>query len=408
MSTAGDLPDTAPEWAVVINNNLKALHEKIDSTTQKLDTVDRRLTDTRQELQLAQTSLANVTVENAILRQTVTNLALTTRRLNEQVISQENYSRKDNLLIHGLAESQNEDTLEIVTKILEKAGLENPRSLLIAACHRLGKFRKGEGKPRSVIVRFVRRKDRDTVFQKLVTAKIDHVRVSHDLAELTLLRRNRLLPVYIEAKKSAGKSAKLVEDRLIIHGKEYTLETLNKLPPELSPDKLSSKTEGGVMAFFSGLHPLSNFSPGLFNVKGINFPTSEHYYQYAKSVTLGDAATAAEILAEPDPALAKRLGDKVERDAKEHNSSALQVWTKEREDHMLAGLLSKFSQNPALAKYLLDTKETVLAEASPSDRYWGTGVSLRLDDACKSSSWTGSNRLGVLLQRVRSDLSAHQ
>ncbi len=230
--------------------------------------------------------------------------------------------------------------------------------------------------------------------------------MSQDLAERTLVRRNRLLPIYIDAKKKVGKEVKLVEDRLIIRGKTYTLETLDTLPNWLSPVALSSKSNQETLVFFSALSPLSNFSPSVFHLNGTTFASCEHYYQYTKVVKLGDVSAAAEMLAEPDgPAIAKRLGDKVEMHARANKTPAQQAWIQERDGVMLEGLLAKFSQNPHLVTFLLDTGDTVLGEASPNDTHWGTGVPLKAEDACNQSTWKGSNRPGVILRRVRLDIA---
>ncbi len=230
MSITGELPDSAPGWAKIMNNNLTALHAKIDSPTNRLDDVENRVDENPQEIKTIQSTITNLTEENQLLRQTVTNLAQTTRRLQDNLLSLENYSRKDNLLIHGVEENQYENIHTTLIALFEKVGVENPQSLVLAAYHGLGKSKKVAVTPRPIIVCFVRCGDRDFVFQKFVSTRADKVRVSQDLAERTLLRRNRLLPIYIDAKKKVGKEVKLVEDRLILRGKTYTLETLDTLP----------------------------------------------------------------------------------------------------------------------------------------------------------------------------------
>ncbi len=53
--------------------------------------------------------------------------------------------------------------------------------------------------------------------------------------------------------------------------------------------------------------------------------------------------------------------------ARSNKTPAHQAWIQERDYVMLEGLLAKFSQNPHLATFLLDTADTVLGEASPND-----------------------------------------
>ncbi len=219
MSITGELPESSPDWAKIINYNLTALHANIDSATNRLDDVENRVDENQQEIKTIRSTLTNLTEENQLLRQTVTNLALTTRRLQDKLLSLENYSRKENHLIHGVKENPDENIHADLIALFEKAGVDNPQSLMLAAYHRLGKAKKGAITPRPIMVRFVRRGDCDLVFQKYVSTRVDKFRVSQDLAERTLLRRNRLLTIYIDAKKKVGKEVKFVEDRLILKGK---------------------------------------------------------------------------------------------------------------------------------------------------------------------------------------------
>ena len=67
------------------------------------------------------------------------------------------------------------------------------------------------------------------------------------------------------------------------------------------------------------------------------------------------------------------------------------------------GLNEKFSQNLHLKKYLMDAGNLLLAEASPSDRYCGTGVGLGKTDTTKQQLWKGKNKLGQLLMQLRTE-----
>jgi predicted NAD-dependent protein-ADP-ribosyltransferase YbiA (DUF1768 family) len=41
---------------------------------------------------------------------------------------------------------------------------------------------------------------------------------------------------------------------------------------------------------------------------------------------------------------------------------------------MTIGNFAKYSQNPKLRKWLFETGDSILVEASPDDIYWGVGV----------------------------------
>ena len=72
---------------------------------------------------------------------------------------------------------------------------------------------------------------------------------------------------------------------------------------------------------------------------------------------------------------------------------------------MKKALYEKFSQNLALKTYLMRTGDFTIAEASPSDTFWGIGVGLRAVAASKAKQfkWTGKNNLGQLLMELRTE-----
>jgi len=65
---------------------------------------------------------------------------------------------------------------------------------------------------------------------------------------------------------------------------------------------------------------------------------------------------------------------------------------------------AKFSQNPALASYLLNTGDRVLVEASPVDAIWGIGLAADDVRATDPARWQGLNLLGFALMQVRARL----
>jgi ribA/ribD-fused uncharacterized protein len=138
------------------------------------------------------------------------------------------------------------------------------------------------------------------------------------------------------------------------------------------------------------------FSP--FILDGIEYPTAEHFMMASKARLFGDDATLGRILAAAHPKQAKDLGRSVA-----NFDEAL--WLAHRFDFVVAGNQAKFSQNPELAKFLLNTGERVLVEASPVDRVWGIGLAADTPDAAHPTRWRGLNLLGFALMQVRTSLS---
>lgn len=144
---------------------------------------------------------------------------------------------------------------------------------------------------------------------------------------------------------------------------------------------------------------LSQWWPCRFTYDSRAFHTAEHAMMYAKARLFGDDATAARIAAAWHPFEAKALGRTV-RGFEETR------WQAERMALVRAINRAKFAQNPALNTYLQSTGRAILAEASPTDLIWGTGIAASDSRAPHPSAWPGESLLGFALMQVR-ELLAH-
>mgnify|MGYP002634293050 CR=1 FL=1 len=139
---------------------------------------------------------------------------------------------------------------------------------------------------------------------------------------------------------------------------------------------------------------LSQWFEAPFIIDGEDYPTAEHYMMASKAALFGDDALLETILDSETPGEAKALGRKVR--GFDHG-----VWEAHRIEIVVAGNVAKFSQNPGLLSFLLNTRERVLVEASPKDRIWGIGLSEHDEDAYQPQQWRGLNLLGFALMEAR-------
>jgi len=139
----------------------------------------------------------------------------------------------------------------------------------------------------------------------------------------------------------------------------------------------------------------SNFFLVDFVHQGVRYTSSEQAMMHRKALHFKDHAVAAQILAERTPLGCKRLGRKV-------TPYSDGEWARVRFDVVREILEDKFGQNPGLRDKLLSTGDADIAEASPSDKIWGTG--LGKDRAERKIPWTGQNLLGKALVAVRASL----
>lgn len=131
--------------------------------------------------------------------------------------------------------------------------------------------------------------------------------------------------------------------------------------------------------------------------EGITYNCSEQYMMYQKAKLFNDESSAMKILKTNNPSEQKRLG----RNVKNFNED---IWNNNSERIVYNGNLLKFSQNPMLKEILLDTKDTILVEASPYDNIWGIGLISSDVRASKPREWRGENRLGEILMNLRNTL----
>lgn len=134
-----------------------------------------------------------------------------------------------------------------------------------------------------------------------------------------------------------------------------------------------------------------------FECEGNNFMTAEHYMMYRKALLFGDSEAAQRLLSASNPGEAKAIG----REVKGFDQAN---WDTHRFDIVVSGNLAKFSSNPDLKEFLLNTGNRVLVEASPVDKIWGIGLA-EDNPACENPNlWKGANLLGFALMEVRDQL----
>ena len=113
--------------------------------------------------------------------------------------------------------------------------------------------------------------------------------------------------------------------------------------------------------------PFSQWYDSLFMDGNTSYCHCEQYMMAHKAMTFNDDESLAAIMATKSPREAKALGRKVVNYDQE-------TWDKVKFDIVVNANRLKFMQSLNLQKYLLDTGDDILVEASPYDRIWGIGM----------------------------------
>ncbi|NEP37403.1 NADAR family protein [Moorena sp. SIO3B2] len=127
----------------------------------------------------------------------------------------------------------------------------------------------------------------------------------------------------------------------------------------------------------------SNFSPHGFELDGLWWPTSEHYFQAQK---FAGTSHVEEIRSCKTPAEAASMG-------RERTRPLRRDWEEIKDDVMGRGLLCKFQTHADIREILLGTRDELIVEDAPQDYYWGCG-----------KDRSGKNRLGEILMEIRAIL----
>jgi N-glycosidase YbiA len=126
----------------------------------------------------------------------------------------------------------------------------------------------------------------------------------------------------------------------------------------------------------------SNFSRHGFELDGLWWMTSEHYFQAQKFVTT-DWAWFDKICEVKSPKDAARMG-------RDRSHPLRSDWEKVKDAIMQKAVLQKFQTHADIREILLATGDELLVENAPGDYYWGCG-----------KDGSGKNKLGEILMAVR-------
>ncbi|MEM9547766.1 MAG: NADAR family protein [Bacteroidota bacterium] len=135
-----------------------------------------------------------------------------------------------------------------------------------------------------------------------------------------------------------------------------------------------------------------------FTEHEIQYKSAEHYMMAMKAELFDDIDMNEMILNSETPGKAKALGRKV------RNFDA-DVWDANKYDIVKTANRLKFSQNPELHEFIIQTGNKILVEASPVDQIWGIGLAKDNTDATNPNLWQGENLLGFALMEVRDELT---
>ena len=199
-----------------------------------------------------------------------------------------------------------------------------------------------------VAVVFERMKNRNLTFVKRANlAKNAQIYVKQDLHEKTI-QATRKLNRISKAANARGIPSSVSLNKITINSVTYNLENLDKLPHSYSLEVLSEVRTTSTLAFDSEDHYLSNHFPCKLYIFNKDFLSSEQAYQWAKASYYGNLLVRTKIENARTAIAAQEYGNEL---------PPSKSWDDVKIEAMTEIVTAKFTQNPSLARKLINTPE---------------------------------------------------
>lgn len=196
----------------------------MDSTNSRLDAVHKEVQEIKTSLQFTQQEVDDIKSQNVAQSVRCSSVQADNKKIcdslsavTDKVEYTEGQSRRNNLVFDGIAETPAETWAETEDKVrdvlVEKLKLQP--DVEVERAHRIGRTVPGGSRPRSIVVKFLRFKDRSAVLERAKNLKGTDIYVNEDYTDAVRMKRKELLPKMREARER-GEYAYLRHDRLII------------------------------------------------------------------------------------------------------------------------------------------------------------------------------------------------
>ena len=364
------------------------MQSQINAVGEKSDHALKQIKDLQTEINVLKDELSSMQKKEMKIKNKLD-------QMSAKMVAMDSYSRRENLIIHGISKTENEDCAAKVKQFLTqqlKIPDDKVEAMRFQRCHRLSS-REQNSVP--MICRFMWAQDRQLVWGARKNLKNTSFSLNEDFSPEINETRRIMMPI-MKAARSANKKSHLIGDKLVIDGKTYTKQTLDTLPEALDPAKLATKHFNGVVAYYSSASPLSNFfSCPQLTIDRKQYDHVEQFYQMQKALYAEKPKVAQIIQNTTNPYECKRLGDAIKV-----NENA---WLPQAKQVLLKACTAKFDQIEYAKDYLIATKDKSIAEAT-KDVVWGVGLQLHDPKLPEKKNWLGQNVMGHILETVRDNI----
>ena len=187
-----------------------------------------------------------------------------------------------------------------------KSAMEKAKKVNLVCCSRIGRYQMNRARPISVTLS--KYEDKETIMKNKKNL-LDGIYINDEYPIEVRKSRDKLRPILKLAKglPHYREKCKMSGDKLSINRVSYTVNDLNKLPPDLAPYLAAQKENAEYIAFHGELSLWSNFYPSPFVLNGQRYLIAEQWIQFQKVMLFGNSHTANQILQSSTPQECKGL-----------------------------------------------------------------------------------------------------
>ena len=204
----------------------------INSVKDSLSFTQDGLKSSQEEIKNIQMNMKDMKYQHELISQQLTECKKQNADLHEKLLQLETYSRRENLVFSAIpedTETGNSPLNKVRDIFVNTLKITEGKTMDIQRCHRIGYKSGKRGRPRDIIVRFVRFPDREQIWAARNKLKNTDIIMKEDFPQEIDQRRAKLFPIQ-KAARAENKKAYMVVDKLFIDGRKYTIDNLNTLP----------------------------------------------------------------------------------------------------------------------------------------------------------------------------------
>ncbi|XP_031334052.1 uncharacterized protein PF11_0207-like [Photinus pyralis] len=210
------------------------MEEILHQIKQQLGRIETKLDDCQKQIQ-------EIRNENQQLKKENEELKTTIAHQNDKIGYLEREIKKNNLIIHGVKEMENENELQLkeATRIiLREMGINEAVEAEISEIYRIGKPENNKTRP--VFIKIKNHGLKVQIIKHAKNLRGTEIYISEDYPKHIIETRRTLIP-YMKKTRETGHHSYIKYDKLMVNGEEYKLEELEVQEPEETNTDMSKK-----------------------------------------------------------------------------------------------------------------------------------------------------------------------